>query len=376
MLLFAGLEYIWLPDQDVFSLIFSIAYFLFLCAIPFFPLPASFFIVGLGIAADAIPIQINAPSFYWGSWFSLGYIAIHLSLGIALFPALVSAVTAFINNLNDYSNSASGSMVLALTYIAAFFIGRSIRLRNAYENIKREEQLRAQDMKHAEEMVLLLHQLHDLVAGKLTYGIIICRLVKNNRSQFGYQITDIQKIEDIVSEALQLLREDVITPSQKYLSEIDHGQGQIPQPARFKRKQKSCNSEQSNGDNSVDLNTQLNGITAELNSLDFDGEAILQGDIKKMDSEKCLLIKDAVNELSNNILKHGVRGTFVMSIDISTSKGINILSSNKYIDTCDNDRHGIGLALLKTSVIKSGGEFQINAENGDWTIYIHLPLAN
>ncbi|MFC5222260.1 sensor histidine kinase [Bifidobacterium leontopitheci] len=307
----------------------------------------------------------------------------------------------------------------------AWTVGAIIRWAHTMERERVAEEERAQ---RREQQLMLMHVLHDSVANNLTYAASRCSLLLDeNPASDGsrHALSDqdraaVLEISLIIDQSLQEIRQRIIVPVKHDLmpEAAESGDSEAARQPRDTMAEVS----------SIE---QLHEVMAtsgkRLHRDGFTGVPQLEGDIVGLTEPMLRFLADAVRELAGNMLKYGRPGPFTLLVNVAacadvinapdadggaTEAGVTVMASNPMRDSITEEEHGpandansnavscfrrpadqssaqtpersserfpvkstrSGLETLRMETLRLGGEFNRSAEDGEWTVYIHVPL--
>lgn len=201
-------------------------------------------------------------------------------------------------------------------------------------------------------------------------------------------------VENAIGEALDHMRREVIEPTRRLIDERD-GMN-VPTVVGGP----SAGLRPADEPGMIDL--QLGKTATRLRSLGFQCETLLRGDVAGLSPELAALVARTLEEIGNNVLKHGKIGYCAITVTVGDDGSVRIWSSNMTDaeqpqvagstgeadsnvvsssadseDCSDNaarsSESSEGLALICRSVRPFGGTLTTSCEGGEWTVVVTIP---
>ncbi|NMM93212.1 GHKL domain-containing protein [Bifidobacterium oedipodis] len=339
------------------GIVSSILYATALMTMPFHPLPSALMLLANNVLWSIVPIGVFDVSDYAGVWYALVVLGVTGGTWVAIGGTSVLCIAFYINAFPQEGRLTLGMISLSFFYAFFCLLGLSIRWHTQSLKAKAQQDALRRENDYQAERLKLLHQLHDSLAGDLSYAVMRCRRFAAIAADNPIQASDIHEIEIIVAKALDNLRNDVLTPVRESL-QID-----------------SINHLAVTRKDTDNVNASVQRFMQRLNSIGMKGSAYIDEQIPPLSSETRILIDNILIELANNIIKHSNRQSYAMNIRSNKDSNIEIFVSNTYHPRTSPEgqtKHGMGLQLLKQTVEKHGGHVGINCEDGEWAVSITL----
>ncbi|KAA8821668.1 sensor histidine kinase [Bifidobacterium vespertilionis] len=383
------------------SRIISIAYMASLVVLPIFPVPSSVAIAMVALAQMLMPVRVLGYvtiQSLWGLWYALIVLALERSVWAS--GAIVAAF-ALLSVAQGERPFRWGIMHVSVMGMLPFFlialaVGASMHVwrttareqARAQAEAAAEHALLEQRNRQQQERLNMLHQLHDSVAGTLTYAVMQCREAQLDCSE--EQRIQYERIESTVEDALNVMRSRVIEPTRRLMREDrleNDGKSDISGGADAVRPVRAAVSpvDASVPSDDVDARTildMLDHVAKRLRHSGYRCETLLRGDSSLLGDHATAIVRQALEEIGNNILKHGVRGYCVIMVTCAERK-VTVWSSNIVDGShCVGDRggkthvpqhDGLGLELIRRRVALLGGSLATSCEDGEWTTIVTIP---
>lgn len=342
IIVFTIFEWVMHPPSDMFSIIHAGLYVVLLAAIPLYPYQASCLLLILSICSIFISYPIAGPSDFFGIWYATLVVSIlHISLVPAVTYTLLITLIQAASNISNSNISLSGLTTIALFNLMFLSLGIYLRLENKLRRKTLEAELAKRKLNQQKEYNDLMNHLHDSVAGDLTYAIMLLREGRDNPTSSVLQILE-HSLTDIRS--------------------IVHKSANIER--NF--------SERCKYENLCQLITQCGN---RLHSMGYEGRPVLHYQDQYLSNRLYADLKEIIEEITTNILKHGRKGKYVLAINIS-NESIEIISSNlsRTQFRGDEKRH-YGIFHLQELASRYSGTLIQNHDDEEWTLCITLPIA-
>ena len=386
--------------------LFTVAYMLAVSALPLVPVQASVVIIVAALAESAMPGFLLGDGYVhaqWGFVYALIVLAVERSVWIP--SIIVVALCVFLiargGNLDESmagpglfnlpARVAVPFMLVALAVCVIIYLlhkAVSERLREREAAEARQRLLEQENAQYLERLNVL-HQLHDSVAGTLTYALMLCR-----RGRSEGDVDQYRYVENAIGEALDHMRREVIEPTRRLIDERD-GMN-VPTVVGGP----SARLRPAGEPGMIDL--QLGKTATRLRRLGFQCETLLRGDVAGLSPELAALVARTLEEIGNNVLKHGKIGYCAITVTVGNDGSVRIWSSNMTDaeqpqvagstgeahssvvsssadseDCSDNAARSSesceGLALIRRSVRPFGGTLTTSCEGGEWTVVVTIP---
>jgi signal transduction histidine kinase len=372
------------PELSISGIIFIVIYSLLLVCLPAKPTISCVGMVILNAVITVIPVEIVGPTAFWGTWFALGLLARRETVWIACLCVTVNIVATMSAAIIYYGSVSIGTVGLSCSYMVSFLVGFAIQKQAVALRIQKERELSEQRLLFQDERLENLHVLHDQVAGDLTHIVQRCRLWISDPSISMDEKSEISEVEAMVDDVLHRLRTNVIEPARKTL-ERHHEEAGVDadarniaesissEPVEALAAEASKNADNGSRGMSTKLAEQACRAQRRLSALGFIGHIDIDGDCDQLTAKQLTAVSRLMDELSNNIARHGKPGEYLFRIGLGIG-GFGILASNLCVEG-ENDLDlsgGVGLRLIARTVEGLGGDIQTNTEDGEWTIAIRV----
>ena len=339
------------------GIVSSILYVTALMAMPFYPLPSALMLLANNVLWSIVPIGVFDVSDYAGVWYALVVLGVTGGTWVAIGGTSLLCIAFYINAFPQEGRLTLGMISLSFFYAFFCLLGLSIRWHTQSLKAKAQQDALRRENDYQAERLKLLHQLHDSLAGDLSYAVMRCRRFAAIAADNPIQASDIHEIEIIVAKALDNLRNDVITPVRNALYSENNA------------------SVTSIADDNTDLNSIVRRCEQRLHAIGIAGKVIIDPHLCTLPSETIVLLNQILTELSNNIIKHGDHRSFTMHIRKTVDSTIELFVSNSYQPDMKPEiqtQQGAGLMLLQQTIAEHGGSINVNNENDEWTVGIIL----
>lgn len=351
------------------------AYMLAAVSLPLAPVPASAAIVVAALAEALLPMFIIGDVHVhalWGLGYALIVLAVERSVWVSAIIALAFCVVSVVRD-GELSTGAGGPgafdlparitvpfVLVALGAGMTVHLWRKVRADRAAAEMRRR--LLEQENAQYAERLNMLHQLHDSVAGTLTYALMLCR-----RGRTEGDVAQYQYVESAIEEALDHMRREVIEPTRRLVDA--HGTAPDGKPAVTASPMSP---------DAIDV--QLGRIATRLRQLGYRCETLLRGDRTTLPEDRAIVIARTIEEIGNNILKHGEPGYCAITVTIDGDGAATIWSSNlaepgRTRSADGTNGNGEGLDLIRRSIRPFGGRLVTSCEDDEWTTVVTIPAA-
>lgn len=321
--------------------------------VPFAPVPVGCTLAGLSFLHFLLPYAVQGPNILWSTWLALLVLGYFLNYRLSAPIIVVVAASPLIGDhlyagFSGDDITRCGSLIVA--GIAGCFTQYYLSYRRLLEENRNAELLRRKQ----EERLLLARDLHDDIAGSISYALALCRTA-DDPNDFDQSQHIVQEISRTLTASLAQLRTAIIPP----LIQCDDAM------------QTHCDGSQS------EIKRGYAGLCQQMLSLDrrlsraaFDGTIRCTVDL---DDDTADCVNRILTELCNNIVKHG-RQSYLIII-CTAGESVQILSSNVISEPSNATHPGNGLRLLTADVESIGGTVQTHIDDGEWTTRVTLPVT-
>lgn len=390
------------------GMLVSVMYLLALVALPVRPVPASVMIVIVTLAEVMLPPDIRFVQSMWGLCYALIVLAMDRRTMVSVASIVVMAALSFVQGDESLLLVIHPSFMTMLPFlVVACAIGCCLRL--WVDEVRRREQVEAaraiaeQRNEWYRERLDLLHELHESVAGALTYAVLLCRDMRRDcgaasesadMSVDGIDALrrDSERVEAAVAQSLTSLRNEVIGPVRRKV--VDSDLGAVDGDCGVMPKRETM----ADGRHvRIAVERHARRAAVRLETMGIRCDVLVLGDAPALDRDCLTLTERVIDEFGSNMLKYGRDGdcALVVTLDAQsevasmplpdgsnchaarTHAFIRVWSSNACDRSIEHDpalTGATGLALLRRDLAGCGGTLKAANDDGVWTAVAMVPV--
>lgn len=331
--------------------------------------PCAMMILALFITLT--PQMVYGPSVLWGTWVAIAFLSMRTSPIVSIVLTSSLTIATFVYQILQHEPITVGVVCMSATYPFALLIGLLVRKQHEIDLLKVSIAVAQEKAKQQQRNSALVRLLHDSVASSMTYALLLCR-----QEQRCLETHNVEKSAKLLQQLDQTLL--------RTLREIRTG------AIRSLMDASSQTGVQYAGDSISALHDSqrhrlfriVDEAQQRLESLGFTG-SITVDDVYLLPAKYIPPTCDIVQEMANNILKHGKPGPFLIRLSFNNTM-LRIISSNiagndgmkpHSIDRAtENMRYGY--SLIKQTVETLSGTVAVNDEDDEWTVVVSIPVPD
>lgn len=323
-------------------------------SVPFKPIPFSYALAILSALYFLIPHALQGPNILECAWLALAVLGCSLQHWQSM-PIIVSVSTCALLGDHFYTGFSGNTILVCASLLVSGISGCFLRYHHSYQQLLEQTQHAEQLRTRQEEQLRLARTLHDDVAGSMSYTIALCRDAERTSDSRQLRIR-LSEIARVTSASLTQLRTNVIVP----LTESND-------TSLIQATQMSTNHKHGY----TELCQLILMLNHRLSAAGFDGMIRCTSNLS---DEIADYVSRVLNELCNNILKHG-KHTYLITV-AQHADSVMIIASNTIAKTGDTPTDGTkhGLRFLKSEVESRGGILCTQADDGEWQTRIVFPI--
>ena len=313
----------------------------------------------LSIVEMLLPVTVGGPTTLWGVWFSLAWLANRVPLWVSLPLALGNTGACLLSPLLYAMPVTLGTVCMSASFTVAFCIGYAFRWKAYKDQLLAEKALADKQIRYQQERLAIAHTVHDSITGSLIYAIYLCRLHADNAND-AQSTAAFKQLEDILSQTVHDIRSDVLSPlrAEEAASQDQPESGTNQPPAAL---------------HDMTLNDVIRRQQERLASLGFIGIVDVDVDYAVTNhpdmQQPCISI---VLELTNNIMKHGQPGCYVLRVT-HHDDSICFFASNQCAQSEQQHHQQARPRSLASMVASASGSMHISNEDDEWSVSITIP---
>lgn len=346
-LLLTILEWWLLPSHSWVGIGFTLAHCALLVGVIWAPMLCADLLVILHVAWMFTTHGVTGTTQLWGLWTATAIAADDCEDNRTIALPLICTVSAFTERSFVRNEPISSSLMIALTYWAAWLLGRLVQITRQRNHARqRQQQLARQEQ--------IASQIHDALSAELSYLMLHMRrnaadpqFDEKSRAEFTAMAQNagdaLRKVRDIVHE---------LSPDEQTAS--------VPPSTTGQR------------DNAQLLCEDIGHNEPMLRDLGFTGSISVHGDLRTLPTPALEFARTVLTELVANIIRHGEPAHYLVQIAIDDS--LRIESHNRVRTASRLPRSGHGLAALRRAVAQRHGTVTAQLDGDTWHTVVTVPL--